>query len=154
MYGKLTWRNSLNKNIKLLCNINQLAWEHEGSWETTICSDKFYSSCWVNTKQKAIRRKYVQMEISTSASSILKLIHTLFILVYRKRIIYLMNQPQCFEGCYPSHYLEDKLRYEVYETTFNTPLNGFKLLSVTYRSWYGKHGLLQIVMLQCKSLIL
>lgn len=70
----------------------------------------------------------MHMEIFTTASGNLKLIHILFILVYRKRIIYLMNQPQCFEGCYPSHYLKNKLRYEAYETGFNTLLNGSKLL--------------------------
>lgn len=77
----------------------------------------------------------MHMEISTSASGNLKLIYIPFILVYRKRIIYFMKQPQCFEGCYSSHYLKDKQRYEVYKTTVNTPLNRSKLLSVTYRSW-------------------
>lgn len=70
----------------------------------------------------------MHVEISASASGNLKLIHSLFILVYRKRIIHLMNQPQCFEGCYSSHNLKDQFRYEVYETTFNTFLSGSKLL--------------------------
>jgi len=76
----------------------------------------------------------MNVEISASASGNLKLIHILFILVYRERIICLMNQPHHFKGCYSSHNLKDKLRYEVYETTFNTFLNGSKLLEVTYRA--------------------
>lgn len=44
----------------------------------------------------------MNMEISTSASGNLKLIHILYILVYRIK---------CFEDCYLSHYVKDKLRY-------------------------------------------
>lgn len=74
----------------------------------------------------------MHVEISGSASGNLKLIHIAFIPVSRKMIIHLMNQPQCFEGCYSSHNLKNTLRYEVNKTSFNTFLNGSQL--VTYRA--------------------